>query len=188
MKIEVLEKYQSEDIFEQKELAVMKEFLRNNEDALTRENEIAHFTVSAWIINKTFDKVLMAYHNIYDSWSWLGGHVDGDADFLAVALKEANEESGIDNLQLIGDDCISVEILPVKAHLKKGKVVNSHLHFNITYAFIGAEDKVLLSKEDENSAVRWLKLSELTDKVSEEHMLPIYYKIIEKIKVVLKEG
>ena len=64
-------------------------------DLLTRENATAHFTASCWIVNPDRTKVLMAYHNLYQSWAWLGGHADGEADLLSVALREANEESGV---------------------------------------------------------------------------------------------
>ena len=64
-------------------------------EVLTRQNPLAHFTASAWIVNPARTRVLMAYHNIYHSWSWLGGHADGESDLLAVALREAREESGI---------------------------------------------------------------------------------------------
>lgn len=64
-------------------------------DLLTRENATAHFTASCWIVNPDRKKVLMAYHNLYQSWAWLGGHADGEADLLSVALREANEESGV---------------------------------------------------------------------------------------------
>ena len=62
------------------------------ENILTRENEEAHVSASAWVMNETLDQVLMAYHNIYQSYSWLGGHADGDPDLFAVALREAKEE------------------------------------------------------------------------------------------------
>ena len=53
-----------------------------------RENERAHFTSSAWVLNPERTKVLMIYHNIYDSWAWMGGHADGETDLLKVAEKE----------------------------------------------------------------------------------------------------
>ena len=56
---------------------------------LTRDNATAHFTASCWIVNPDRTKVLMAYHNLYQSWAWLGGHADGEEDLLAVALREA---------------------------------------------------------------------------------------------------
>ena len=81
-------------------------------DLLTRDNEMAHLTASCWIVNPDKTKVLLAYHNIYDSWAWLGGHADGEADLLAVALKEANEESGVTARPVLRD-IFSVEILGV---------------------------------------------------------------------------
>ena len=76
-------------------------------DVLTRENEVGHFTVSCWVLNQNHDKVLMCYHKIYNSWSWLGGHVDGEKNFKKVALKEVQEESGLENVSFMSDDLFS---------------------------------------------------------------------------------
>ena len=70
---------------------VMLDFINNNSDVLARENNIAHITVSAWIINKDRNKVLMIYHNIYNSWAWIGGHADGNENLLEVVKKEIYE-------------------------------------------------------------------------------------------------
>ena len=85
------------------------------ENILTRENEEAHVSASAWVMNETLDQVLMAYHNIYQSYSWLGGHADGDPDLFAVALREAKEESGITELAPFSQDILALDILPVPA-------------------------------------------------------------------------
>ena len=68
--------------------------LDSHEDLYTRANTAAHFTASAWVVSPDRKQVLMAYHRLYDSWAWLGGHADGDRDLLAVALREVREESG----------------------------------------------------------------------------------------------
>ena len=80
---------------EEKDKALILEWIRQNENAFSRENKVAHMTASAWVVNPERDKVLMVYHNIYDSWSWLGGHADGETDLLSVALREVKEEAGI---------------------------------------------------------------------------------------------
>ena len=85
----------------------------------TRENEMAHLTASCWIVNPARTKALLAYHNIYDSWAWLGGHADGMEDLLAVACKEANEESGVTAVP-VSPEIFSVEILGVAGHVKRG--------------------------------------------------------------------
>ena len=66
--------YKPFDEVEKTDLNTMIDFVKNNEDVLTRNNTIAHFTASAWILNKDKTKVLMIYHNIYNSWAWIGGH------------------------------------------------------------------------------------------------------------------
>ena len=63
----------------------------SKDQILTRDNELCHLTASAFIINEKHDKVLCVYHNIYNSWSYVGGHADGDDDMLYVAMKEARE-------------------------------------------------------------------------------------------------
>lgn len=134
-------------------LALIKE--KGLENLLTRENSLAHLTASAWVVNADHQKVLMAYHNLYDSWSWLGGHADGQADLLAVALKEVTEESGLTKLQPILNEIFSLEILTVDGHEKKGVYLSSHLHLNVTYLIEASEEEPLTIKADENSQVAW---------------------------------
>jgi hypothetical protein len=97
---------------------------------LLRENEFAHITSSAFIINKSLDKVLMIHHNIRNAWAWTGGHVDGDTDFLHVAIKEAKEETGITTVTALSENIVSIDILPVYGHERRGKYVSAHLHLS----------------------------------------------------------
>ena len=80
---------------EEKDRSFILAFLEKNPDAFFRTNPVAHMTASAWVVNPARDKVLMVYHRIYDSWSWTGGHADGDEDLAAVALREVKEETGV---------------------------------------------------------------------------------------------
>lgn len=102
-------------------------------DLFTRENELAHFTASAWVVTPDRKKALMAYHNLYNSWAWLGGHADGETELLNVALREVREESGVQNVQPVTPEIYSLEVLPVTQHIKRGKFVSAHLHLNLTY-------------------------------------------------------
>ena len=149
-------------------------------DLLTRENATAHFTASCWIVNPDRTKVLMAYHNLYDSWSWLGGHADGDHDLLAVALREAQEESGLSAVRAVSPELFSVEILTVDGHEKRGHYVPSHLHLNVTYLLEADPALPIRCKPDENSAVRWLSVQDVLSSVSEPAMRPVYQKLMEK--------
>ena len=144
---------------------------------LTRDNRFAHVTASSMILNVAGDKVLMVYHNIYRSWSWTGGHADGETDPLQTALREAREETGVQELKVLGG-LASVDILPVWGHVKRGVHVSSHLHLNFSYLFEADEREALRIKEDENSQVGWIAVDALRRMVSEPDMIPIYEKLI----------
>lgn len=160
---------------------VMLNFISSNEDVLTRENKIAHMTASAWIVNKNRDKILMIYHNIYDSWAWVGGHADGDEDLLHVIKKEIEEETGIQSAKLLDDKIYGLNIVTVDDHIKRGKLVNSHLHMDVEYLFEADENEELTIKPDENSGVKWIPINEVTNYTSEEKMKAIYSKLNEKL-------
>ena len=149
--------------YNEQEAADREEIIRQLEafpDIFTRENRNAHMTASSWIVNPSRTKVLMVYHNIYDSWSWVGGHADGETDLLAVALREANEETGITKVRPVSEEIYSLEILTVDGHVKRGKYVSSHLHLNVTYLLEADEDETLHKKDDENSGVAWFGLED----------------------------
>lgn len=166
---------------EEADKKLMLEFINKNPNCLTRECKEGHFTASNWIVNKSRTKVLMIYHNIYQSWAWTGGHADGEEDLYAVALKEAQEESNIKKLKLLNEGFFSLEVLPVNGHVKRGKYVSSHLHLNCTFLFEADENEELAIKADENSGVKWLDIDKVVDISDEESMKPIYKKINEKL-------
>lgn len=157
-------------------------FMEKYDDVLTRENTVAHFTVSNWVVNKDRTKILMIHHNIYNSWGWTGGHADGDSDFKHVALKELEEESGIKNAKILTDKFVSLELVTVNGHVKKGKYVSSHIHINVTYIVEADEHEALKIKEDENSGVKWVNIEDVYSVTNEPKMVPIYKKLNEKLK------
>jgi len=185
MYINEIETYQPQNELEAKDKAIMLKYIKNfKNDVLSRENEIAHLTSSGFIMNEKLDKTLMVYHNIYKSWSWTGGHADGEEDLLKVALKEAQEETGISDVKPLTKSMMSVDILPVWHHIKNGKIVNSHLHLNVAYLLITSESETLTIKEDENSAVGWIEVSQLENYCTEPSLIPIYHKLINAARII----
>lgn len=152
------------------------------DDIVTRNNEMVHLTASAFVLNETRDKVLMIYHNIYQSWCWPGGHADGEYDGLAIAIKEVKEETGVENITVLDPTIFALDLLPVISHIKRGTFVASHVHISFAYLLEVSEEEILKINKDENSNVGWLPLSDFLDMVKEEHMKPMYQKIVEKAK------
>lgn len=179
--IKQIQNYQPYNEQEEKDQQLMLTCINSFDDVLTRENIIAHMTCSGFVLNKARDHVLMVYHNIYDSWCWTGGHADGEMDFLKVALQEALEETGVSSVRPITEDIISLEVLNVQSHLKKGEFISSHLHLNVSYILEAADNEELTSKLDENSGVAWIPVTEIDQACKEAHMIPIYRKILDKV-------
>lgn len=167
---------------EENDQRLMLRYAEAFDDLFTRKNEMAHFTASAWVVTPDRSKALMAYHNLYDSWAWLGGHADGERELLDVALREVREESGVQNVHPVTREIYSLEILPVTQHVKRGKFVSAHLHLNLTYLLQADEHELLRCKPDENSGVRWFRPEEVCAAVSEPPMRVIYQKLMDKLK------
>lgn len=177
-----LQQYTPFNAQEEKDRELILRYLDTFDDVLTRDNEMAHFTASAWIVNEMHTKVLMAYHNIYDSWSWVGGHADGDENLLRVAVREAKEETGLHDVRVLSEAIYSIEILGVPAHMKKGKHVATHVHLNVTYLLEANEEEMTRIKPDENSAVGWFELEKAIEASTEPEMRVVYRKLNEKLK------
>ena len=180
--IRQIENYPPFNEQEEKDKALILGWISNNENAFSRENTVAHITASAWVVNKDRSKVLMVYHNIYNSWSWLGGHADGETDLLAVALREVKEEAGISHVSPVSEEIFSLESLTVDGHVKKGKYVSSHLHLNVTYLLEADSEEAVSIKADENSGVAWFSPEEALKKSTEPWFVEhVYSKLIEKM-------
>ena len=146
----------------------------------------AHFACSIWTVSPDASQTLMVHHNIYNSWSWIGGHADGCRDLAAVALRELQEETGVEG-RLV--DCgpggiYSLEVLTVAGHEKRGRYVSSHLHLNVTYLLEADPAEEIRIKPDENAGVKWILAEELDAQVREEAMRGVYRKLMQRAREI----
>ena len=152
------------------------------DNLLSRENVLAHITSSGYIINESKNKVLMVHHNIYKTWSWTGGHADNDSDLLYVSIKEAKEETGIQNIKPLSKNIFSLDVLPVIGHIKNNKYVSAHLHLSVAYLLEADERDELFIKADENSGVKWIPIDKIHEYSNEPDMVKLYCKVNEILK------
>lgn len=133
-----------------------------------RALEIGHVTGSAWIVDTAGGRVLLTHHAKLDIWVQPGGHCDGDADVLAVALKEAFEETGLRGLERADAGIFDLDIHTIPAR----GTTPAHEHFDVRFAFRvppGADEVFVVSEESHDLA--WVRLDELERYTRERSML-----------------
>jgi 8-oxo-dGTP pyrophosphatase MutT (NUDIX family) len=136
---------------------VFQALLDDAHDPFVRERLAGHFTASAWLVDVAGQRLLMTHHRKLDRWLQLGGHADGDRDLAAVALREAEEESGLTDLVVLP------EIFDLDRHwIPERGNVPGHWHYDVRYIVraTGAEAFVV---SDESHALAWREINGLLD-------------------------
>ena len=170
---------------EEADRAVMVRFLDEwpSEVLFSRASSV-HFTVSAWIVNPTRDRVLMAFHNIYRSWSWTGGHASSSDGLNMFALQKAMQETGLMAMKLTSNDIYSLEVIASNGHYVDTSYVSSHLHLNLTYLLEADEKETPHADIKENCGVKWFGLRRAAAQPNGEWSRSIYEKLNAKFEFV----
>lgn len=130
---------------------VMLRALKTNRFCFDRKSQ-AHFTCSAWVVNPEKTQTIMVFHNIYNSWSWIGGHADGCSDLAAVALRELREETGVEHARIVSPwECVDRPSRRPNAD-KKAKVSTNEIS-NETASANEISNEMASAKEIPNEVV-----------------------------------
>lgn len=148
---EKLVRYHPTDTAEQVFKHDMLSFLDTYTDCFERSLEVGHFTGSAWLVNKDGTKALLMHHTKLDRWFQLGGHCDGDPDLLAVALKEAQEESGINGIEPVNTDIFDIDVHEIPASSK----LPAHYHYDVRFLLRVVSDEEII-QNGESKELRWI--------------------------------
>jgi 8-oxo-dGTP pyrophosphatase MutT (NUDIX family) len=147
------------------------ELLKSN-DAFQRTHLPGHITGSAWIVNKTKDQTLLVHHAKLNKWVQPGGHADGDENVLQVALREAEEETGLRNFK------ITETIFDIDIHtIPERKDFPQHQHYDIRY-LLEADTNEQIVVSEESHDVKWIAISDLEKFTLERSVLRMKEKIV----------
>ena len=125
-----LEQHEPIDTAEEKHLSAMRLLLMSPDDVFVRTHFTpGHFTGSAWVLSPDGEQALLMHHKKLDKWLQVGGHADGNPDLSAVAMREAFEETGIENLQLIAEQTFDVDVHTIPARKNEPE----HNHYDVRY-------------------------------------------------------
>lgn len=120
-----------------------------------RERLAGHFTASCWLVDRSGERTLLTHHRKLGMWLQLGGHADGERDLQVVALKEAEEESGLGGLS------IAAGIFDLDRHwIPEHKGVPAHWHYDVRYVVHAGEDEAYTVSEESHD-LAWRDIGEL---------------------------
>jgi len=177
---EQIEKYIPFNEQEERDKEQMLRFMNDYDDVLTRNNTLGHFSASAFVINKDRTKMVVVYHIINDGWIYPGGHADGEEDLLSVAVREVEEETGL-QVKVLDNNIFAIQSNPVDGHIKHGKFVSAHLHFDVVYIMEADDTIKLVYREDESKGVKWIPFEEADDETMCDFIRPIHRKLVRKL-------
>lgn len=149
--IKKLEKYFPTDPYEIAAKSQMLDFINEFENCFDRSLALGHFTGSCWIESYDKSKFLLTLHKKIGLWLQPGGHADGDSDIVRVALKEAHEESGLENIELVSNDIFDIDIHLIHAY----KNVPAHYHFDVRFLMRASNKNEKIKISNESNDLKW---------------------------------
>jgi 8-oxo-dGTP pyrophosphatase MutT (NUDIX family) len=148
-------------------------FVKENPDCFERSLLIGHVTGSAWIVDKSHQFTLLTHHRKLDKWFQTGGHCDGDSDVLNVALKEAQEETGLSDIQVISQNIFDIDI----HEIPERKGIPAHLHYDVRFLF-EADMNEPFTVSSESTDLAWVELSRVSKLNDSESIMRMVLKSV----------
>lgn len=141
------------------------DFLREGAHAFVRENHEGHFTGSAWLVSADGERVLLTHHRKLGRWLQLGGHADGDLELARVALREAEEESGLADLTVepVPFD-LDRHVIPARGNEPE------HWHYDVRYV-VRANGSEEFAVSEESHALAWRSIRAIAQDESSDASL-----------------
>ncbi len=173
--LKLLGDYQPYDKDERDMYEMLVRFVENEDQCFERELRIGHITGSAWIVDRERSHVLLTHHRKLDRWLQLGGHADGEADVLAVALREAREESGLEAVTPLLDTPYDVDVHPIPARGDEPR----HLHYDVRW-LLEADRATPLVVSSESKDLAWVALDDIGQLTSDRSIV----RMTEKLRAV----
>jgi 8-oxo-dGTP pyrophosphatase MutT (NUDIX family) len=174
--LDMLRRYSTRYPDEAAVIAQVRQLIENAADCFERTCRPGHVTGSAWILTQDHTRCLLLHHRKLDCWLQPGGHADGQAEIEQVALREAQEESGLTQLELDGNPedlvplDIDVHVIPARLDAAGNIAEDRHEHHDIRFLVVASADQELVLSEESND-LRWFSCQEVFEVTDEESVL-----------------
>lgn len=169
-----LASYRSSDARETRMAAELRRFVEAHADCFERSLAAGHITGSAWILDHSRRFALLTHHRKLNKWLQLGGHADGDPDILRVALREAREESGLEEIRPISREIFDLDIHAIPARGAEPR----HFHYDVRF-LLEADRAAALAISGESRSLEWVEL----DRIAELNSEPSIVRMVSKTRL-----
>lgn len=143
-----------------------RDFVEKHPDCLERSLQVGHLTGSAWLVDASGTAILLTHHRKLGIWLQLGGHADGDPDLLRVALREAEEESGLDLIEPVSTGIFDLDVHRIPE--RKGEP--EHFHYDVRFA-LRHTGSGSFQVSEESHDLAWAPIAEIERYTTEESIL-----------------
>lgn len=171
--LRLLEQYAAQFPEERCVVERIVQLVRSREDCFKRTCRPGHITGSAWVLSHDRTQCLLLHHRKLDRWLQPGGHADGQTDVAEVALREAQEESGLQHLSLENEGVpldLDVHDIPARVDADGKLIEDAHEHHDVRFLFVAAAGQQLVLS-DESHELRWLNHEQVLNLTDEESVL-----------------
>ena len=163
--LDAIDRYRMRWPRESDSIDLFRDLMSAHADAAERTRASEHLTGSAWLVSKDGERVLLTHHRKLNRWLQPGGHADGDSDLARVALREAEEESGLRDL------IVEPAIFDLDRHEIPARGDEpAHWHYDVRYVVhaTGSEDFVV---SEESHALAWGEIAQIVaDSAADESL------------------
>jgi len=174
-----LASYSTSDALEARHREAMMALVASDADPFHRSHFApGHFTASCFIVDDA-GRLLLHHHRRLDRWLQMGGHIEaGEAPALA-ALREGTEESGLTDLELVGEGIFDLDVHLIPA----GKGEPDHEHFDVRYlARTRTPDAIKIDRAESNE-LAWVSLQQAARLMPGEES----HRVIDKIEILFRK-
>jgi len=174
--LQLLDAYEADHPSEQATITRVRQLVHAHPDCFERTCLPGHITGSAWIVSAEGTHVLLTHHRKLDRWLQLGGHADGQSDILAVAIREAQEESGMQEFTTVGASPLDIDVHLIPARGNEP----AHWHHDIRFLLIAGSGQELCIS-DESHDLQWIDRARLGEFTQEESLLRLERKTRQRL-------
>lgn len=163
--LHLLKQYRPYNTHESEMKDRLVDFVKKTKDCFDNFFKEGHITASAWVLDKEKRKVGLVHHRLINRWLQPGGHSDGNPDTPQEALREAQEEFGVEGLELDSENIFDIDIHLIKEDKKRN--LGEHYHFDVRFLVLG-DSKIPPKISSESTDTKWVNLNDVTNLNNEE--------------------